>query len=89
MKKTRFTEAQIASILKMADSGIKVDDICRQHGISNATYYNWKSKYGCMVNKDINRIKQLEEENINLKKLFSEVSQENHAMRELFVKKGW
>lgn len=89
MKKARFTETQIVNILKLADSGMKVEDICRQYGISNATYYNWKSKYGGMESNDVKRLKELEEENMKLKKLFAEVSLENHAMKELFAKKGW
>lgn len=89
MKKSRFTETQIIAILKEADAGFKVEDICRKHGISSATYYNWKSKYGGMEASDIKRIKELEEENTKLKKLFADVSLENHAMKELFAKKGW
>lgn len=89
MKKSVFRETQIIAILKEADAGMKVEDICRKHGISNATYYNWKSKYGGMEACDIKRIKELEEENAKLKKLFADVSLENHAMKELFVKKGW
>ncbi len=68
MKKARFTETQIVNILKLADSGMKVEDICRQNGISNATYYNWKSKYGGMEANDVKRLKELEEENAKLKK---------------------
>ena len=68
MKKTRFTETQIVNILKLTDSGIKVEDICRQNGISNATYYNWKSKYAGMEANDVKRLKELEEENIWLKR---------------------
>ncbi|CAG9435669.1 IS3 family transposase ISYal1 (plasmid) [Providencia alcalifaciens] len=67
MKKTRFTETQIVNILKLTDSGIKVEDICRQNGISYATYYNWKSKYAGMEANDVRRLKELEEENIKLK----------------------
>lgn len=89
MKKVRFTETQIVNILKLADSGMKVEDICRKNGISNATYYNWKSKYGGMEASDVKRLKELEEENSKLKKLFAEVSLENYAMKELFAKKGW
>lgn len=89
MKKVRFTETQIVNILKLADSGMKVEDICRKNGISNATYYNWKSKYGGMEASDVKRLKELEEENTKLKKLFAEVSLENYAMKELFAKKGW
>lgn len=89
MKKIRFTEIQIVNILKQADSGMKIDDICRQNNISNATYYNWKSKYGGMEAADIKRLKELEEENSKLKKMFADVSLENQAMKELFAKKGW
>lgn len=89
MKKSRFTETQIVSILKEADAGMKVEDICRKHGMSNATYYKWKSKYGGIEASELKRIKELEEENAKLKKLFADVSLENHAMKELFAKKGW
>lgn len=89
MKKVRFTETQIVNILKLADSGMKIDDICRQDGINCATYYNWKSKYGGMEFNDVKRLKKLEDENAKLKKMFAEVSLENHAMKELFAKKGW
>lgn len=89
MKKSRFTETQIVSILKEADAGMKVEDICRKHGMSNATYYKWKSKYGGMDASELKRVKELEEENAKLKKMFAEVSLENHAIKELFAKKGW
>ncbi|ETT03551.1 transposase [Providencia alcalifaciens F90-2004] len=86
MKKARFTETQIVNILKLADSGMKVEDICRQNGIRNATYYNWKSKYGGMEGNDVKRLKELEDENSKLKKRFAEVSLENHAMKELLYR---
>ena len=89
MKKSRFSETQIVSILKEADAGLKVEEICRKHGISNATYYNWKSKYGGMEASDVKRLKELEEENDKLKKMFADVSLENSAMRKLIEKKGW
>ena len=89
MKKSRFTESQIISVLKEADAGMKVEELCRKHGISNATYYNWKSKYGGMEASDVKRLKELEEENAKLKKMYADVSLENHAIKELFAKKGW
>jgi len=89
MKKTRFTESQIVSILKEADSGIKVEQLCRQYGMSSATYYNWKSKYGGMEASDIKRLKELEEENNRLKKMYANLSLEHEAMKELIAKKGW
>ena len=89
MKKARFTETQLVNILKLSDSGLKVETICRQNGISNATFYNWKAKYDGMEANDVKRLKELEDENSRLKKLFAEVSLENHAMKELFAKKGW
>jgi len=68
---------------------MKVDEVCRKYAISNATYYAWKSKYAGMEASDIKRLRELEEENTRLKKLFAETSLENHALKELFAKKGW
>ena len=89
MKKSRFTESQIFSILKEVDAGMKVETVCRKHGISNATYYNWKSKYGGIDTSELKRMRELEEENAKLKKMFADVSLQNQAMKELFAKKGW
>src|SRR5690606_12710850 len=89
MKKSRFTESQIFSILKEVDAGMKVEAVCRKHGISNATYYNWKAKYGGMDTSELKRMRELEEENAKLKKMFADVSLQNQAMKELFAKKGW
>ena len=68
VKKSRFIESQIIAVLKEADAGMKVEDIFHKHGISNATYYNWKSKYGGWESSDVKRRKELEEENAKLKK---------------------
>ena len=87
MKKSRYTESQIIGVLKEVDAGRKVEEVCRQHGISSATYYNWKSKYGGMEASDVKRLKELEEENAKLKKMFADVSLENNAITELFAKK--
>jgi putative transposase len=87
MKKTRFTETQIVAILKSADAGMKVKDLCREHGISEATYYNWKSKYGGMEASDVKRMKELEAENAKLKRMYADLALENRAMKDLIEKK--
>ena len=89
MKKSRFTETKIVSILKEVEAGLKVEQVCRNHGISGATYYNWKSKYGGMEASDVKRLKALEEENSRLKKMYANLSLEHEAVKELIVKKGW
>ena len=89
MKKSRFTETQIVSILKEVEAGLKVEQVCRNHGISSATYDNWKSKYGGMEASDVKRLKALEEENSRLKKMYANLSLEHEAVKELIVKKGW
>ena len=87
MKKTRFSEPQIVKILKETETGIKVDDVCRKHGISSATYYNWKSKYGGMAASDLKKMKDLEIELSRLKKMYANLSLENDAIKELLEKK--
>ncbi len=87
MKRSRFTETQIVSILKEADAGVKVKDLCRKHGISDATYYNWKSKYGGMEASDLKRMKELEGELSQYKRMYAELARENDAMRNLIEKK--
>ena len=89
MKKSRFTESQIIAILKETDAGMKVEEVCRQHSISSATYYNWKSKYGGMEASDVKKLKELQDENDKLKKMFADLSLENAALKGLFEKKGW
>ncbi len=87
MKKTRFSETKIVSILKQQESGIPTADICREIGISKATFYNWKAKYGGLEVKEVKRLKELEAENAKLKKMFAEVSMENYALKDVLEKK--
>lgn len=87
MKRSRFTETQIVVILKKADSGISVQELCRKHGISNATYYKWKSKYGGLEASDLRRLKELEAENSRLKRMYADLSLENETLKDLISKK--
>ena len=86
MKRSRFSETQIVSILGEADAGIQVKEICRKYGISDATYYNWKSKYGGMQASDLKRLKELETELSQYKRMYAELARENDAMRNLIEK---
>lgn len=87
MRKSRFTESQIVQILKSVEAGRTVKDVCREHGVSDATYYNWKAKYGGMEASDIRRLKDLEEENRRLKQMFADLSLENRALKDVIEKK--
>ena len=85
--KKRFTESQIVAAIKKQEAGISVKDICREIGISDATFYNWKSKYGGMEASDVKRMKELEAENAQLKSMYAESSMENRALKNLIEKK--
>jgi putative transposase len=87
MKKSKFSETQIVGILKMADAGMLVKEICRKSGISEPTYYVWKSKYGGMEASDLKRIKELEAELSMLKCMYADLAMEDHAMKDLIAKK--
>ena len=87
MKRSRFTETQIVGILAEADAGMTVTDVCRRHGIAGNTFYNWKKKYGGMGVPDVRRLKELEAENQRLKRMYSDLSLENDALKELISKK--
>ena len=87
MKKQRFTEEQIIAVLKEQEAGAKAADLCRKHGISEATFYNWKAKFGGMEVSEAKRLKALEDENARLKKLLAEQMLDAAALRELLAKK--
>ena len=87
MKKITFTEAQILGILKEQEQGLKVAEICRKHGISDATFYNWKNKYAGMTIDELKRLKALEYENARLKKMYANLSLENDALKDIVSKK--
>ncbi len=87
MRKSKYSENQIIAILKAVEAGRTVRDVCREHEISEATYYQWKSKYGGMQASDIRRLRELEEENRRLKQMYADLSLENHALKDVIAKK--
>ena len=87
MRKSKFSENQIITILKAVEAGRTVRDACREHEISEATYYQWKSKYGGMEAADIRRLRELEEENRRLKAMYAELSLEHRILKEVLTKK--
>jgi len=86
MKKTRFTETQIIKVLKEVEGGRLVKEVCREYGISDATCYNWKSKYGGMKASDIKRLKELEDENRRLKQMYADISLEHKILKDIVKK---
>ena len=87
MRKSRFSEHQITAILKEVEKGRAVKDVCREHSVSEATYYQWKSKYGGMDASDIKRLRELEDENRRLKQMYADLSLENCALKDVIAKK--
>lgn len=87
MKRRRFTEEQIIGVLKEHEQGVQTADLCRKHGISAATFYNWKSKFGGMSVSEAQRLRQLETENAKLKRLLAESMLDNAALKDLLSKK--
>ena len=87
MKKSRFSETQIVSILKEADADRPVKEICRKHGISDATYYTWKPKYGGMSASNLKRMREMEVEMSELKRMYADLALENRALKDLIEKK--
>ena len=82
MKNGRYSDAQIMTILKQAEGGVPVSELCREHGMSSASFYNWRSKYGGMQVSDMKRLKELEEENRRLKKMYAESQMDAEILRD-------
>lgn len=87
MKKTKFSESQIVAILQEGEAGLPVSQILRKYGISQATYYNWKSKYGGVSVAELKRLKELEVENAKLKRMYADLALENAAIKDVLGRK--
>lgn len=87
MKKSRFTEAKIMEVLKQAEGGVPVAELCREHGMSNASFYKWRAKYGGMDASLISRMKEMDDENKRLKKMYAEAQMQNDVLKEALGKK--
>jgi putative transposase len=89
MKRGRFSEEQIIAVLKEADAGVKVAELCRKHGISDATFYNWRSRYGGLEISELRRLRQLEEENRRLKGIVADQALDIRALKDVLTKNGY
>ena len=89
MKRSKYSETQVLGILKEVEKGRTVAEVCRENTISESTYFNWRAKYGGMTASDIKRLRELEEENRQLKRMFADMSLENRALKDLIEKKHW
>jgi len=87
MKKSKFSENQIVTILKEAEAGVSLEDLVRQHGFSKASFYKWKGKYSGMSVSELKRLKELEEENRRLKQMYANLSLEHEALKDIIEKK--
>ena len=87
MRQSRFKAEQIIGVLKQAEAGMKTTEICRQHGISGATYYKWKAKYGGLEVSEARRLRQLEDENRRLKQIVADLTLDNQALKTVLAKK--
>ena len=87
MKKSRFTDSQIIAVLKQAEAGMPVPDLCRQHGISSATFYKWRSKFGGMDASMVSQLKELQDENRRLKKMYADAQLSAELLKEALSKK--
>ena len=89
MKRARFSEEQIIAVLKEAEAGAKVSELCRRHGISDATFYTWRSKYGGLEISEMRRLRQLEEENRRLKAIVADQALDLRALKDVLAKNGY
>ncbi len=87
MKKSRLSEVQIVKVLKQHESGVSVKELCKEHGVSAATFYNWKSKYGGMDTSQLKKLKEMESELSRYKQMYAELAHQNYALKDLIEKK--
>ncbi len=89
MKRSKFTEAQIAFVLRQAEEGTKVEEVCRKAGISEATFYNWRKKFGGLMPSEMKRLRQLEEENTRLKRIVADLSLDKEMLQDVIKRNVW